>query len=90
MAWLGLGVFYTGVINGIPVVTGVAQGVSEQKRVNEEANNETYMDKFYIDVFCEAKSPFRDQVHGTMVVLKHDKVKKRAGGLFKNFAIFSF
>jgi len=74
MAWLGLGVFYTGVIVGIPVVTGVAEGVAEQKKVNAEAANETYMVKFYLDVFCAANSPFKDEIHGGMIVMKHGKV----------------
>ena len=77
MAWLGLGVFYTGVIVGIPVVTGVAEGVSHQKKVNEEAASETYMVKFYLDVFCAANSPLKDEIHGGMIVMKHDKVWTR-------------
>ncbi|KAF2428746.1 hypothetical protein EJ08DRAFT_568377, partial [Tothia fuscella] len=56
-------------ITGIPVVTGVAEGVSEQKKVNAEAASETRMVKFYMDAFCESK-----EIDGMMVVLKHDKV----------------
>jgi hypothetical protein len=74
MAFFGLGVFYGGVITGIPVVTGVAEGVHHQKEANKEAANETRMVKFYIDVFCEASSPKKKEVHGGMIVLKHDKV----------------
>ncbi|KAF2668617.1 hypothetical protein BT63DRAFT_414600 [Microthyrium microscopicum] len=74
MAWLGLGVFYTGAIVGIPVVTGVAQGVQQQKQANADAANQDRMIKFYMDVFCAADSKFKDEVHGTMIVLKHDKV----------------
>jgi len=74
MAWLGLGVFYGGVITGIPVVTGVAEGVHHQKEVNKEAANEDRMVKFFLDVFCESKSQKRKEVHGGMIVLKHDKV----------------
>jgi hypothetical protein len=69
MALAALGVFYGGVITGIPVVTGVAEGVSEQKKVNAEAANETRMVKFYMDAFCD-----NDEINGMMVVLKHDKV----------------
>jgi len=76
MAWLGLGVFYTGVIVGIPTVTGVAEGVSHQKKVNEEAANETRMVKFYLDAFCDANSFLKSEVHGCMVVLKHGKAWK--------------
>lgn len=69
MALAALGVFYGGVITGIPVVTGVAEGVAEQKKVNAEAANETRMVKFYMDAFCDS-----DEINGMMVVLKHDKV----------------
>jgi hypothetical protein len=69
MAFVALGVFYGGVITGIPVVTGVAEGVQHQKEANAEAANETRMVKFYMDAFCDS-----DEVNGMMVVLKHDKV----------------
>jgi hypothetical protein len=72
MAWFGLGVFYGGVITAIPVVTAVSESVSEQKKVNAEAANETRMSKFYIDIFCEGDT--KNEVHGGMIVLKHDKV----------------
>ena len=75
MAWLGLGVFYTGVIVGIPTVTGVAEGVHHQKKVNEEAAQETRMAKFYLDAFCEGNSGSSKEVGGQMVVLKHGKVR---------------
>jgi hypothetical protein len=74
MALLGMGIFYGGVITGVPVVTGVAEGVQHQKEANAEAANETRMVKFYIDVFCDAASPRAGEVHGTMLVLKDDKV----------------
>jgi hypothetical protein len=73
MAFLPLGIFYTGAIVGIPVVTGVAEGVQHQKEANKEAANETRMVKFYIDAFCDS-----DEINGMMVVLKHDKVHDNA------------
>lgn len=69
MASLGLGNFYAGVIVGVPVVIGVAEGVSRPKEQNKEASNETRMIKFFMDAFCE-----NDEVNGYTVVLKHDKV----------------
>jgi hypothetical protein len=73
MAWLGLGVFYGGVITAIPLVTGVAEGVSEQKRLNAEAANETYMSKFYLDLsFTTDNSPSSLKNH--VIVLTKDKV----------------
>ena len=61
-------------ITAIPVVTGVAEGVSEQKKANAEASNETRQTKFHIDIFCGANSAKRGQVHGKIVVLRNDKV----------------
>ncbi|KAK3064580.1 hypothetical protein LTS18_005949 [Coniosporium uncinatum] len=74
MASAALGVFFGGVIVGIPVVTGVGQGVSKQQEQNAEAAKETRMVKFHIDVFCEANSPARKQVHGTIITVHDDKV----------------
>ncbi|KAF2104570.1 hypothetical protein NA57DRAFT_51390 [Rhizodiscina lignyota] len=74
MAMLGLGVFYGGVIVGIPVVTGVAEGVQHQKEQNKEAANEERMVKFHLDVFCGDNSPKRKEVDGTMVVMRNGKV----------------
>ncbi len=74
MALAALGVFYGGVITGIPVVTGVSEGVSHQKKQNEEAANETRMVKFHLEVFCDAKSSRRGEVHNTVVVLRNNKV----------------
>ena len=69
MAWLGLGVFFGGVITGVPIVTGVAEGVQHQKEQNKEAANQTRMIKFFMDCFCD-----NDEINGYTVVLKHDKV----------------
>lgn len=74
MALLGLGIFYTGCIVGIPVVTGVAEGVHHQKEQNKEAADSTRMVKFHLDVFCDEKSPKQKQVHGTMVVMRNGKL----------------
>ncbi|KAK4503513.1 hypothetical protein PRZ48_004428 [Zasmidium cellare] len=40
---------------GISVVTGVAQGVSEQKKVNADASNQTRMMKFHVDTWVDAQ-----------------------------------
>jgi hypothetical protein len=74
MALLGMGIFYGGIIVGVPTVTGVAEGVSHQKKANEEAADNTRMIKFYLDVFCEAKTPKAKEIAGGMIVLKHEKV----------------
>jgi hypothetical protein len=70
MALVALGLFYGGIITGIPVVTGVAEGVSHQKKMNEEAANETRMDKFYMDLDCQSASFLKNHI----IVLAKDKV----------------
>ncbi|CAK3737343.1 Hypothetical predicted protein [Lecanosticta acicola] len=40
---------------GISVTTGVAQGVSEQKKVNADASNQTRMLKFHLDTWVDAQ-----------------------------------
>ncbi|KAF2717879.1 hypothetical protein K431DRAFT_306501 [Polychaeton citri CBS 116435] len=70
---------------GVGVVTGVAQGVSEQKRVNADSANQARMLKFHLDVYVEPKfrrSRSRSVGGGTagevlnegMVVLHDDKL----------------
>lgn len=52
---LGLGIALpAATATGISVTTGVAQGVSEQKKVNADASNQTRMLKFHIDVWIDA------------------------------------
>lgn len=75
MAFVPLGVFLGGCITAIPVVTGVAEGVSHQKKQNEEAANETRMIKFNILVECDSKDPLADEIRGGIAVLRHDKVR---------------
>ncbi|KAF2469082.1 uncharacterized protein BDR25DRAFT_264253 [Lindgomyces ingoldianus] len=69
-----LGLFIGGVVTAIPVVTGVAEGVSYQKQQNEEAANETRMIKFNMNVSCESDDELVDEVDQGIVVLRHDKV----------------
>ncbi|KAF2876046.1 hypothetical protein BDV95DRAFT_473950, partial [Massariosphaeria phaeospora] len=71
---LALGVFLGGVVVGIPVVTGVAEGVEHQKKQNAEAANETRMIKFNVHVTCESKDELADEVDGGMLVVRHGKI----------------
>jgi len=75
MAATALGLFLGGSVTAIPVVTGVAEGVSHQKKQNEEANNETRMHKFNIDIECESGGSRAKELDGGIVVLRHDKVR---------------
>ena len=58
----------------IPVVTGVAEGVSHQRSALERKEDDRRMKKFYMDVYCEAKSAKTKNVHGRRVVLRDGKV----------------
>ncbi|KAF2765695.1 hypothetical protein EJ03DRAFT_256799, partial [Teratosphaeria nubilosa] len=60
----------------VGVVTGVAQGVSEQKRVNADAANQTRMLKFHVDVHLapELRQGKAKELHGGIVTLHHDKL----------------
>lgn len=62
-------------ITAIPTVTGVAEGVSHQQEQNKEVANESRLEKFHLDVFCDAKSSKRGHVDGTIIVLRDDKVR---------------
>lgn len=53
---------------GVSVVTGVAQGVSEQQKQNADASNQTRMLKFHLDVVAEG------DLDGWIVTLHDEKV----------------
>ncbi|ORY13920.1 hypothetical protein BCR34DRAFT_480195 [Clohesyomyces aquaticus] len=69
-----LGLFLGGCVTAIPVVTGVAEGVSYQKQQNEEAANETRMIKFNINISCDGDHEYVDEVDKGILVLRHNKV----------------
>ncbi|KAL2372094.1 hypothetical protein RJZ57_003472 [Blastomyces gilchristii] len=57
-------------IASIPTVIGVCEG----KKANKRKSDEKRLEKFYIDVFCEANSEEARQLHGRRVVLRDNKV----------------
>ncbi|RDH33360.1 hypothetical protein BDQ94DRAFT_144004 [Aspergillus welwitschiae] len=61
-------------ITAIPTVTGVAMGVSEQRKANERKNDERRMAKINIDVAPPPNEEPDDEVHGLRVVLRDFKV----------------
>jgi hypothetical protein len=71
---LPFGLFLGGCVVAIPVVTGVAEGVSHQKKQNEEAANETRMIKFNIHISCDSEDELADEIDDGIVVLRHNKV----------------
>jgi hypothetical protein len=70
---LALGLFLGGSVVAIPVVTGIAEGVAEQKKQNEEAANETRMIKFNMLVSCDSEDELADDIDNGIVVLRHEK-----------------
>ena len=63
-------------LTAIPTVTGVAEGVSQQRQVNEEKSEEKRMAKFNLDVYCEETSGKAKDLKGKRVVLRDDKVRE--------------
>ncbi|KAH7086530.1 hypothetical protein FB567DRAFT_72954 [Paraphoma chrysanthemicola] len=60
---------------GIPISIGASEAVHRQRILDEEAEAEERREEFYLDVFCDAKSRKKDEVHDAIVVLKDGKVK---------------
>jgi hypothetical protein len=60
-------------LTAIPVVTGVAEGVSHQRSAAERRTDDRRMAKFYIDIYCDAKSSMTKYVHGRRIVLRDGK-----------------
>lgn len=68
---MGLGIALpTTAATAISVVTGVAQGVSEQKKQNADASNQVRMLKFHVDISADPSST----VDNYIVTLHSDKV----------------
>jgi hypothetical protein len=65
---------YALTLAGIPISIGANEAVHQQRLLDEEAESDERQEEFYLDVFCDAKSRKKDEVHGAMVVLKDGKV----------------
>ena len=61
---------------GVSVVTGVAQGVSEQRKVNADSSNQTRMLKFHIDTWVdeEKKKGLGPELTSGIVTMRDEKV----------------
>jgi hypothetical protein len=62
----------------IPTVTGVAFGVSEQRKSNQRREDARRMVKFNIDAQCSGNTDDDRDVHGRRVVVRNDKVRTEA------------
>lgn len=61
-------------LTAIPVTVGAAEAVRQQELLDEEAESDSRQAPFYLDVYCDAKSSKRDEVHDAIVVLRNGKV----------------
>ncbi|KIY02102.1 uncharacterized protein Z520_02240 [Fonsecaea multimorphosa CBS 102226] len=62
------------ILTSIPTVTGVAQAIHGQKKHKEREKDARRMQKFYIDVYCEAQSSRTREIHDKRLVLRDDRV----------------
>ncbi|KIW90045.1 uncharacterized protein Z519_09476 [Cladophialophora bantiana CBS 173.52] len=62
------------ILTSIPTVTGVAQAIHGQKKHKEREKDAKRMQKFYIDVYCEAQSSRTREIHEKRLVLRDDRV----------------
>ncbi|KAF2713689.1 hypothetical protein K504DRAFT_479371 [Pleomassaria siparia CBS 279.74] len=60
---------------GTVSAVGASEAVHQQRVLNRKAKSDERRAPFYLDVFCDAKSRKRDQVHGAMVVLRDGKLR---------------
>ncbi|KAJ6111159.1 hypothetical protein N7486_003394 [Penicillium sp. IBT 16267x] len=61
-------------LTSIPTVTGVAFGVSEQRKANQRREDARRMCKFNIDAVCSGDTDDDRDVNGRRVVVRNDKV----------------
>ncbi|PVI06747.1 hypothetical protein DM02DRAFT_609546, partial [Periconia macrospinosa] len=62
-------------LTAIPTAIGASEAVHQQQILDDEAESEHRQAPFYLDVYCNAKSSKRDEVHGAMVILRDGKLK---------------
>jgi hypothetical protein len=73
-------------LTAIPTVVGASEAVHQQRVLDEDAESEERQTPFYLDVFCDAQSRKRDEVHGAIVVLKDGKVRDHSATSFDQTA----
>lgn len=62
-------------LTAIPTAIGASEAVHQQRVLDEEAESEERQASFYLDIYCDAPSRKRDEVHGAIVVLRDGKVR---------------
>jgi len=62
---------------GIPITVGASEAVHRQRLLDEEAEADERQEAFYLEVFCDAQSKKRYEVHDAIVVLRDGKVREK-------------
>ncbi|KAF2627701.1 hypothetical protein BU25DRAFT_410836 [Macroventuria anomochaeta] len=62
-------------IAGLPTAVGASEAVHQQQLLDEEAEAPERQEPFYLDVYCDAQSRKREEVHGAIIVLKDGKLR---------------
>ena len=62
-------------IAGLPTAVGASEAVHQQQLLDEKAEAPERQEPFYLDVYCDAQSRKKEEVHGTIIVLKDGKVR---------------
>ncbi|KAF9729013.1 hypothetical protein PMIN06_005475 [Paraphaeosphaeria minitans] len=62
-------------LTAIPTAVGASEAVHQQRLLDEEAESDERQAPFYLDVFCDAESRKRDEVHDAIVILKDGKLR---------------
>ncbi|KAF2246477.1 hypothetical protein BU26DRAFT_431050 [Trematosphaeria pertusa] len=61
-------------LTAIPTAVGASEAVHQQRVLDEEAESEERQAPFHLDVYCDAQSRKRNEVHGAIVVLRDGKL----------------
>jgi hypothetical protein len=62
------------ILTAIPSVTGIAQAIHGQKEQKQREVDARRMQKFYVDIFCEAQSSRLREIHGGRLILRNERV----------------
>jgi hypothetical protein len=64
----------------IPITIATVEGIRHQRekdKQNKQSDEQSRLQDFHLDVFCNSTSRKKDQVDKTMVVLRDGKVRSR-------------
>jgi hypothetical protein len=62
------------ILTAIPAVTGISQAIHAQKEHKQREQDARRMEKFHIDVSCEAQGSRMKEIHDKRLILRDDRV----------------